>query len=173
MAKLLVNIPGSGDTLFELNEGSNKVGRLAENEIQIDDDSISGQHAEVIVSGSTITIKDLGSTNGTNINGQEVAEGSEQSVDSNSAIIFGSVTATIKGDDAPAGSQKMPEREEADGMPAAENSSRPGNFSTCSPYPVKSSKSMDGASKGVLALAVVSLLVFGFAVFTAMNLSLS
>lgn len=54
--------------------GTMTVGRVAGVDIQVDDDSVSRRHAEVIVNGREVTVKDLGSANGTTVNGAPIAE---------------------------------------------------------------------------------------------------
>ena len=48
------------------------LGRARECEIQIIDPSVSRAHARVRVSGTSVTIEDLGSANGTFLNGQRL-----------------------------------------------------------------------------------------------------
>ena len=50
------------------------IGRLAECDVVLADDSVSRRHAEVRRQGSDIVVVDLGSTNGTKVNGQRVGE---------------------------------------------------------------------------------------------------
>lgn len=50
------------------------IGRLAECDVVLADDSVSRRHAEVRRQGSEIAVVDLGSTNGTKVNGERVAE---------------------------------------------------------------------------------------------------
>jgi pSer/pThr/pTyr-binding forkhead associated (FHA) protein len=167
MPKLLVIIPGSGETLFDLNEGTHRFGRSSDNDIQVDDGSISSKHAEIVVEGEKITVKDLGSTNGTTINGEEVTE---QEVGPDDSILFGSVPASIKPEDAPAGSRPLPDLDEDAPFRAATQTRRPEKFSNASPFPKKTRKSMDGTSKGILALFVVALVVFGGSLFMVLGL---
>ena len=54
--------------------GTMTVGRVAGVDIVIDDDSVSRRHAELIVSGREVTVKDLGSANGTTVNGAPIAD---------------------------------------------------------------------------------------------------
>lgn len=49
--------------------GTITVGRVAGVDLQIDDDSVSRRHAELVVQGREVTLKDLGSANGTTVNG--------------------------------------------------------------------------------------------------------
>ena len=50
------------------------VGRRPGNSLQVTDGSVSGQHAEVAISAAGVTLRDLGSTNGTLVGGQKVSE---------------------------------------------------------------------------------------------------
>jgi diguanylate cyclase (GGDEF)-like protein len=60
--------------LFPLNEGISILGRSPDIEIVINDSRISRQHLEITVDGETVVLKDLGSTNGTFVNGEKVEE---------------------------------------------------------------------------------------------------
>jgi pSer/pThr/pTyr-binding forkhead associated (FHA) protein len=55
---------------FEL-ESDSTIGREGA-DITLDDDQVSRSHARVSVAGATITIEDLGSTNGTFVNGERI-----------------------------------------------------------------------------------------------------
>jgi predicted component of type VI protein secretion system len=55
---------------LELSEIS--IGREASNDIAINDGEISRKHAKMTLHGTTYLIQDLGSTNGTSINGQRI-----------------------------------------------------------------------------------------------------
>lgn len=48
------------------------IGRTPENDILIPDASVSRQHASLIISGDSISIRDNGSSNGTFINGMQI-----------------------------------------------------------------------------------------------------
>lgn len=56
-----------------LRAGSNVIGRGADADITIDDGGASRRHAEVVWDGQRAGIRDLGSTNGTKLNGRRVA----------------------------------------------------------------------------------------------------
>jgi hypothetical protein len=59
--------------VFDLQEGSAIVSREADGDIVLlNEGSVSRRHAEVIRQGTTITVKDLGSTNGTYVNGVKI-----------------------------------------------------------------------------------------------------
>ncbi len=68
MAKLVIN-PGTPQAReFELKPGINYLGRGFANDFKIEDPSVSSSHAEILVNGSSVTVRDLGSTNGTFVN---------------------------------------------------------------------------------------------------------
>lgn len=51
--------------------------------------SVSSKHAKVIVKGSAFKVVDLGSTNGTYINDEEIDPNKEQDVKVSDALVFG------------------------------------------------------------------------------------
>ena len=56
-----------------LKMGEKIVGRYVESDLILDDHKISRRHAQITVSASTVVIQDLGSTNGTQVNGQPLS----------------------------------------------------------------------------------------------------
>jgi Protein of unknown function (DUF3662)/FHA domain len=66
---LVVDGPG---TKHVLEPGSNVLGRGTEADIRLPDTGVSRKHADVQVHGGTVTVEDLGSTNGTLVNGRRV-----------------------------------------------------------------------------------------------------
>ena len=58
---------GSGES-FALQQGTNVVGRDPDCEIQLNADGVSRQHCRIDCMGSSIIVRDLGSTNGTFVN---------------------------------------------------------------------------------------------------------
>ncbi len=73
---------------IELGEDSVSIGRLPECEVSLSDPNISRRHAEIRREGHDFVIADLGSTNGTRVNGvsiktRRLADGDEVSVGAN------------------------------------------------------------------------------------------
>ncbi len=52
---------------------TNTIGRSPSNDVVINDPEISRRHAQIVQEGSQFTVEDLGSTNGTFVNGQRCA----------------------------------------------------------------------------------------------------
>jgi adenylate cyclase len=84
----------SGDQSFELPPGrSLVVGRGVSSDIAIYDPTISRRHAELTVGTDGVRVKDLGSSNGTCINGSRVSSGR---LHPNDSITFGKVLFQLK-----------------------------------------------------------------------------
>ncbi len=69
--------------------GANTIGRKPENSIAIPDPHVSGRHAEIQVSDGEFTLKDLGSTNGTFLNGARLAADQPMRITPEDEIRFG------------------------------------------------------------------------------------
>jgi len=57
---------------FPLLEAINTLGRIADNQIMLDDNSVSRHHARIVLEGTTFRIEDLQSANGVKVNGAKV-----------------------------------------------------------------------------------------------------
>lgn len=74
-ATLIIRSGPEPGKAIELKPGVNRFGRSPENDCSISDPSVSSFHCEVHVAEIAVSVKDLGSTNGTFINQQRVAKG--------------------------------------------------------------------------------------------------
>lgn len=70
MAKLVLSLNGAVQGEYQLNQERITIGRKPDNEIQIDNLAVSGKHALVIAILDDSFLEDLGSTNGTYVNGK-------------------------------------------------------------------------------------------------------
>jgi pSer/pThr/pTyr-binding forkhead associated (FHA) protein len=71
-AKLLVKLQGQGSRAIELTADSFTIGRKADNDLPIDDHTVSSRHAKIVRVQSVYFLEDLKSTNGTAVNGKPV-----------------------------------------------------------------------------------------------------
>jgi pSer/pThr/pTyr-binding forkhead associated (FHA) protein len=62
-----------GNRVWLLSQGTNLVGRDRDCPIRIDSGTLSRHHARIVVSSSEATLEDLGSKNGTCVNGRRVS----------------------------------------------------------------------------------------------------
>lgn len=72
MAKLVLSLNGAIQGEYELNQERLTIGRKPDNDIQIDNLAVSGKHALIITILDDSFLEDLGSTNGTYVNGKLV-----------------------------------------------------------------------------------------------------
>jgi pSer/pThr/pTyr-binding forkhead associated (FHA) protein len=73
MAKLVLLSAGMTGRAYDLKVEKTTIGRVEDNAFQIPEPSVSSHHCEVLVSGSSVVVRDLNSTNGTFINGEKVS----------------------------------------------------------------------------------------------------
>src|SRR3954447_5308808 len=95
MPKLTIRLDSGESVSHDLVEETYTIGRAPENSIRLEDTSVSGRHAEVVLVGDNCYLKDLGSTNGTLVNGHPVTEVQLRTGD---RIRFGKVDAVFEGE---------------------------------------------------------------------------
>jgi adenylate cyclase len=87
----LIARPGTLDEKnYDLKPGANSIGRTAENSVVIPDRSLSREHARIEVGPSGVVLEDLGSKNGTFVDGKRVTK---CTLGESHTIKFGEVTA--------------------------------------------------------------------------------
>ena len=75
MPRLVLLTEGFTGRSFEIKSDRNTVGRLEDNTFQIPAPSVSSHHCELLLEGEELVIRDLDSTNGCYINGEQISEG--------------------------------------------------------------------------------------------------
>jgi hypothetical protein len=78
---------------FPLTQAVTRIGRGMDADIRIEDPGVSRHHAEIRVNGPDVVLRDLGSTNGTYVNGTLVAE---QALRDGSVLTVGSTNLTFR-----------------------------------------------------------------------------
>jgi pSer/pThr/pTyr-binding forkhead associated (FHA) protein len=148
MPKLVI-----GGTAHELTGDVVTVGRSPENIIVIDHPSVSSRHAQLERSGQTYRLKDLGSTNGTRVNG---IPASDTLLRLDDRIRFGAVETRFEAD--VRGSLPLPKSDEIDVKPA-ESSMVPADFTNASPFSRRTGKT-DPARSVIFGVTAIALLAF-------------
>src|SRR5215471_19806083 len=148
MSKLIIS-----GTTYELVDDLITIGRGPDNMIVLNNPSVSARHAHLQVANETYRLKDLGSTNGTHVNGKPVTETLLRFDD---RIRFGAAEARYESD--ASGSRPLPQLEEIKARPA-ELSEAPADFINVSPFRRQKQQS-DPVRNGILVGLAIVLLVF-------------
>ena len=169
MAKLVVLSEGHGGRTHELSaEKPTTGGRLEDNTFHIAEGSVSSHHAEIILRGDDVVIKDLNSTNGTYINGEKITEGV---LKPGQVLRLGSIELKLDGP-APASPPPTPKAKTRSipGVQAKEFETGKGDvkFAKDSPFAKKKNK-INTIFIGVGA--VLGVIIIGFLIYTFMNMS--
>ena len=159
--RLTVYFPDDNPAIQNWTGESLSIGRLADNDVSIDDDSISSRHAEISgVEGATV-LRDLDSTNGTFLNREQIT--GEHPLVEGDEIYFGGVRTVFM---EPSGAE-MDEAEVAevatpdqDFVPDAGEGGHPDGFRPLSPLPPEAKKrdTLALAAWGSLGLGVAAAL---------------
>jgi adenylate cyclase len=165
--RLTVYFPEDSPTTHEFVGPKLTIGRLGDNEVQIDDASVSSRHAEIQWDGGDALLRDLDSTNGTFLNGEQVT--GEHSLAEGDEICFGGVRTVFMEPVAPAASAVPAETETA---PTAEvpGGGTPDNFRYMSPLP-QPTEPKDTLGRVAWACAGLGLLAAAYALFAIFTAS--
>jgi len=87
MAQLIFTTGGSQQNEI-LKGGRTTIGRAPDNDIELDDATVSGRHAEIVQQDGSFALRDLNSSNGTTVNDQPT---SERNLRGRDRVRFGSV----------------------------------------------------------------------------------
>jgi hypothetical protein len=79
---------------YALRQARTTIGRDADNSLQVGDAMVSGHHAEILASATGFSIRDLGSSNGTLVNGKRITQSPLYAGDK---VQLGSTTLILKG----------------------------------------------------------------------------
>lgn len=160
MPQIQIFLADESKITHDLGEEKVTVGRLADNTLQIDDASVSSRHAEITLEREKYHLHDLGSTNGTFVNGEQVTDAVLKHGDE---VRFGRVESVFSHEEEMGASQPLPEST-ATAAKAAAESSRPAGFVSSSPVP-KVVKEKDPLAGALYALTGVAILAAGAAAY--------
>ncbi len=164
MSKLILFLPDGEEKTYDMVDETMTVGRLSDNQIVIEDVSVSSHHAVLIQKSRGYQLRDLDSTNGTRVNGEPTREAVLEHGD---RIRFGKIEAHYHSE-SDTGSRPLPEAENPSAE-IAEASHLPSNFGNASPFKTKEKKK-DAMGTALIGFAVLSLLAFAAALTSVLLL---
>jgi predicted component of type VI protein secretion system len=146
---------------YEITKDETSIGRSDTNDICFDDASISGQHCLLHRAGQKYRLTDLGSTNGTRVNGAAVTERRLKPKD---ILQLGSVEVMIDGQDVYPGDQATEVLARVEGI--AGPTDVPATFQTTSPF----GKRRDSRRPWIIVIAILGVLVIAALVLFLMRI---
>lgn len=167
MPKLIVTLQDGTQNTHDLFDDQITVGRAPDNTLQIDDASVSSHHATLTLADGDYVYRDIGSTNGSRLNGKTLTADTDHRLQNGDSLMLGKVDGTYESE-TPAEARPLPEEVEVAVTPAA-SSSAPVNFQNASPFQSKKKKK-DPAGRAILALSGVAILLFLAAVLQILSL---
>lgn len=100
MAKIIVNRENFQVDEIDLQQGTLNIGRTSDNDLVIDDLTVSGRHAKIVSVFNSTYVEDLGSTNGTYVNGKRVQT---HTLHNGDVVTIGHYQILFQGESAPQG----------------------------------------------------------------------
>jgi len=167
MPKLIVTLQDGTQHTQELIDDQITIGRLPDNTLQIDDISVSSHHATLTLVDGDYVYRDIGSTNGSRLNGKDLAPDTDHRLQNGDALRLGKVEGSYESEN-PAEARPLPEEQEMALTPGS-SSSAPVNFQNASPFQTKKKKK-DPSGTAILALGGVAILVFVFSLLQILAL---
>lgn len=178
MPNLLISLADGTQVPVDLLNEETFIGRLPENDIAIDDESLSGRHARFVLKDGTCELHDLQSTNGTFVNGTQI-EGALLS--HGDQVQFGSLLAEFQSFETAADSANpAPGVQSADepaqlvggnepaAAPGPMQSRRPANFATISP--LKRAPANNNSTIPLIAAGVIGFVAVAAAAYSILNI---
>jgi len=175
MPHLTISTPDAGAITYELENEVTTIGRTDENDLTIEDGSISSHHARITLqAGGGILLEDLESTNGTKVNGETITS---ISLNGGETITFGSVDVQYVADVASGGNGETQQAAEAPAQPDAEDysampaevSKRPEDFASEAPFP-KRKKQSDPVGALAMVAGIVALAAFAGSLYLVFSM---
>ena len=155
MPRLVAQSPEFAGQTFELKDAEVTVGRLPDNGIQREHASVSGHHGVFRLDGQDYVVRDLGSTNGSRVNGEKITE---QKLRRNDHVRLGNIELLYDSEHAPPG-QPMPALSDRVNLAECSTHGRPADFTNASPV---GKKIRGKQAKGwTLAISLLSVLAVG------------
>jgi pSer/pThr/pTyr-binding forkhead associated (FHA) protein len=164
MPQLQIFLSEDDQVNYDLTDDKVTVGRLADNTLQLEDASVSSHHAELVLEGDRYHLHDLGSTNGTFVNGEATTDAILTHGDE---VRFGRVECVFSSAEESAESQPLPETS-ATSAQVGTRTARPAGFVSSSPVsrggPEKDP--LAGVLYGLGAVAILVAAAVGFLAFS-------
>jgi hypothetical protein len=159
MPRLVVLSEGMTGRSYELKVDKTTIGRVDDNAFPIPEGSISSHHCEVHLRGPEVVVKDLNSTNGTFINGQQIT--GEGVLKPGQILRLGQIEMRLESDEAKsAAGKKLPDQtmfiQQGVKLGTTDTATRPVHFGGTSPFEKKNNS---GTKLFIIAAIVIGVII--------------
>ena len=113
MPRLRLNTGSDEPVVVALEPGRNTIGRDASNDIQLDEPTVSDAHCAIDLTEEALTVHDLGSTNGTFIDGEPIQDAV---LHAGQTLRLGEVELALEGPDSPSGTESAASAESPESL---------------------------------------------------------
>jgi pSer/pThr/pTyr-binding forkhead associated (FHA) protein len=173
MPRLVVLSEGLTGRAYELKVDRTTIGRVDDNAFPVPEGSISSHHCEIHLRGTEVVVKDLNSTNGTFINGQQIT--GEGVLKPGQILRLGQVEMRLESEEAiSAAGKKLPDQTMIvpQGVKlGGDTGTKPVHFGGASPFEKKSDK---GTKTFIIIAIIAGVIIIGailyFVLFKTGNL---
>ena len=161
MPRLVVLSEGMTGRAYELKVDKTTIGRVDDNSFPIPEGSISSHHCEILLRGTDVVVKDLNSTNGTFVNGQQVT--GESVLKPGQILRLGQIEMRLESPESATtatSGKKLPDQTmfipQGVKLGTPDTGTRPVHFGGTSPFEKKSNA---GTKMFIIAAAVVGVII--------------
>ena len=134
------------------------IGRISENTISINNSTVSGKHCSIKLEGENVVLRDLGSTNGTRVNGKEITEAVLKPKD---LVQVGSIEFLFNSEDIPL-SEAEAIYNKTEIVEASGPAIKPQSFNSISPF---GARRRENQNLWVTVIVIISILTIGLVGF--------
>ncbi len=146
----------------EIGDAGLTIGRSSDNNISINNSTVSGHHCNIRIEGENVVLKDLGSTNGTRVNSQEVTEVTLKPKD---LVQVGSVEFLFNSQDIPL-SEAEAIYNKTEIVDAAGPAVKPQSFNSISPFGARRRENKSLWTTVITGLGAVAVLVIAYFLYS-------
>jgi len=174
MPRLVLLSEGLTGRAYDLKVDKTTIGRVDDNSFPIAEGSVSSHHCEINLRGTEIVVKDLNSTNGTFINGQQIT--GEGVLKPGQILRLGQIEMRLEGEETKAVSGKrLPDHTmfipQGVKLGSQDTATRPVHFGGASPFEKKDNKGTKLFVIGAIVVGVIIICVIVFFAMQAKNIS--
>ncbi|MEO6181991.1 MAG: FHA domain-containing protein [Verrucomicrobiota bacterium] len=159
MSRLVVLSEGLTGRAYDLKVDKTTIGRVEDNSFQIPEGSVSSHHCEILLRGSEIVVKDLNSTNGSFVNGQQFT--GEAVLKPGQILRLGQIEMRLESGEAAATGKKLPDQTMfiPQGVKlGSDTGTKPVHFGGSSPFEKKNNT---GTKTFIIIAVVTAVVIFG------------